>query len=647
MKLELDDILDRVSRTEDDDSKWRKMAEAWETMWKLDAGYKKSWQEAVQTDGREQVTTPDPYNVVNLLMRLIPSQPKIDIPPRKEEEQAGDDSQQIERWLTAMYARVNKQQETNFVDDLKWFMAVRGKTYVEAKWVKDDMPPMLRKKAFPILIRALDPFKVGYRRGPLFTEWAYHKYETQKVDIRQRYPNLKKWDMPKPTNPVTNESSLCAVTDIWYTDPVDYSVWNAILVDDEFAKEPFKTDYPIVPIIEARGDSAPTADKAYRGLSILHPIDGLWQYKCRLESNLGTAVLWYTWPFFLIESPMGHEQNDIVVRPGSTQHAVEGTKIQEVRPQANAQLLESMLTKVDTSIQQSTFPGVLYGDAGNMQAGYGVNILSQAATGRVEAVRGNLERCLMWLNELVLALVDIFDDDNEGVELWGRNAGDEKLYRTCLYKKQIQGYYENAVQLKVSTPQDDIQLQTLGIRLADGKYISKQTLWDKYLKITVPSDEQRRIYAEMALDHPEVQKVLSVTHLIESHPETWEALVKGTPLEQMAYRIASEVLGMPIKLPPPPMPEQPPMGGPPPGMPGIQGPPPGPPQGMPPPGGPPIQPGAELVGPMGGGIPAEMQGQLQGESMGMPPDMDPALFAQIMGLPMGAGEEIRALGNQQ
>ena len=341
---------------------------------------------------------------------------------------------------------------------------------------------------------------------------------------------------------------------------------------------------------------------------------------------------------------MGHEQNDIVVRPGSTQHAVEGTKIQEVRPQANAQLLESMLSKLDADIQQATFPGVLYGDAGNMQAGYGVNILSQAATGRVEAVRGSLERGLMWLNELVLALVDTFDDDNEGVELWGRNEGDEKLYRACLYKKQIGGFYENAVQLKVSTPQDDIQMQTLGIRLADGKYISRQTLRDKYLRITVPGDEQDRVFAEMAMENPEVQKVLSITHLIKSHPETWEALVKSTPLEQMAYRIASEVLGLEIELPPPP----PEMMQPPQGMPPMGGPP-MPPQGPPmPPGPPPIQPPAELVGPMGGGIPPEMQGQMGGgEAMGMPPDMDPALFAQIMGLPVGAGEELAMMGNQQ
>jgi hypothetical protein len=633
MRLELQQIQDRVSRTEDDQREHKAMMDQWETMWKLDAGFKTNWRETVLKEGREQVTTPDPYNIINLAMRLIPTDPKIDVPPREETEEANTDAQQIERFLTAMYPRVNYQQGKNFVEEHKWQLFTLGRSPLQALWIKEDLPEKLRKKQFPILIRTLDPRNVGIRRGPHYVEWAYHKYEAEKLDIRQQYPDLKQWDEPKPSKPTDNESHTVTVTDFWYRSKKG-SVWHAIIVNEEFALDPVETDYPVIPIIEAHGD--------HDAMGILHAINGLWQYKCRLASSLGTAVLWYTWPHFLVTTPAGFEQDDIVVRPGSTSHGVEGTKIQEIQPQANAQLLESQLTKVDTSIQQSTFPGVLYGDAGNMQAGYGVNILSQAATGRVQAVREAMERSLMQLNELVLMLIDAFDDDDEGVELWGRDAGTEKLYKTCLYKKQIMGYYENAVQLKVSTPQDDIQLQTLGIRLADGKYISKQTLWDKYLKITVPSDEQRRIYAEMALDHPEVQKVLSVTRLIEAYPTTWESMVKSTPLEQMAYRIASEVLGMPIEMPPPP-PEM--MQGPQ-GMPPMGGPP-MPPQGPPmPPGPPPIQPGAELVGPMGGGIPAEMQGQMQGESMGMPPDMDPALFAQIMGLPMGAGEELAMMGGQ-
>ena len=47
--------------------------------------------------------------------------------------------------------------------------------------------------------------------------------------------------------------------------------------------------------------------------------------------------------------------------------------------------------------------------------------------------------------------------------------------------------------------------------------------------------------------------------------------------------------------------------------------------------------------PMGGGIPAAMQGQLESENLGLPPDADPALFAQLMGRPLPPQEELNLL----
>lgn len=638
MRLELEDIQARVSRTEDEQQELFKKMDAWEQMWNLDAGFRKTWRESVLQDGAEQVTTPDPYNAILLAMRLIPSEPKIEVPQRDETEEAKDAAEQVERFLTAIYPRINYQQDMNFVEDHKWQLFTLGNSPIQVLWIRDSLPEKLRTKQLPFMIRTLDPRNVGVKRGPLYTEWAYHKYEAEKVDVRQEYPNLTKWDEPKPTNKVGDESSLVTVTDFWYR-AKNGDVWHSILVDNEFALAPKKTDYPVIPIIYAKGD--------HGGMSLLHAMDGLWQYKCRLSSNLGTSVLWYTHPFFAIETPMGQEIDDWEVKPLSTQQVPEGTKIQTVNPQPNTGLIEQMLAKVDASLQQSAFPGVLYGDAGNMQAGYGINILSQSASGRVQAVREAMERSLMQLNELILMLIDAFDDDDDGVELWGRDPGSEKLYKTSINKEQIGSYYENSVMLKVSTPQDDIALQTLGIRLADGKYISKQTFRDKYLKITVPGDEEKRIMAEMALENPEVQKVLSVANLIKTHPNTWEALVVGTELEQIANRIVETVTGIPMEKPEPEqhmmpdgtmMPGATHPGAPPMGQPAemMQGPPPG----MPPPS---MQPPAELIPPMGGGIPPEMQGQIQGETLGMDPAMNPALLAQMMGEALPPGDELDAL----
>jgi hypothetical protein len=108
-------------------------------------------------------------------------------------------------------------------------------------------------------------------------------------------------------------------------------------------------------------------------------------------------------------------------------------------------------------------------------------------------------------------------------------------------------------------------------------------------------------------------------------------------------------------------PGMPPMGDPsmmPPGMgdPSMMGMPPGmggPPMGQPPPGGggvpgPPIQvqPDATVVPPLGGGVPPVMNGQLEAEMLGLPPDVDPRIFQQLMGRPLTPEEELALLQQQ-
>jgi hypothetical protein len=197
MKLEIEDVRTRVDRCEDDRADQVKRMEEWERMYKLDAGFTQTWKDAVTNDGREQVVSSDPYNIVGLAMRLIPSQPKIDIPPRDEQNQSNLDAQQVERWLTAMYGRVNWQQGNNFVDAVKLNVFKQGVGYVQALWVKEDYPENLRKSRFPILIRSLEPRSVGFVRGPKYVEYAYVKSCRSKLSVRQEYPNLKRWEKPQ------------------------------------------------------------------------------------------------------------------------------------------------------------------------------------------------------------------------------------------------------------------------------------------------------------------------------------------------------------------------------------------------------------------------------------------------------------------
>ena len=316
-------------------------------------------------------------------------------------------------------------------------------------------------------------------------------------------------------------------------------------------------------------------------------------------------------------------------------------------PQVNLNVVEGMLAKLDTSMQQSAFPSVLYGESGSMQAGYGVSLLSDAAKGRIKSPLEYLEMAVMQVNEAVMALVETFDDDGEGVELWGKDAKDNKLYKLCMYGKDIGGYYENMVTLSPNLPQDDMQRVTMGLRLAESGRLSDQTFWDKWVNVPMPNDEADRIWAQKAMQSEELSRNMMLVKLMEIYPDSWDRIIKGTPFEQIAQTIA----GPPPPPPPPPgmmgpdgmpMPGMPPTEPMPPGgTPPIEGMPPmGPPGMMGPP--PPIQPPAMAM-PMGGGIPPAMQGQLEAENLGLPPDMDPVLFAQLMGNPLAPQEELDVL----
>lgn len=653
MKLTESEVLYRVDQTETELADYRKLQEQWDAMYCLDAGFTKTWQKSVEEDGREQVITPDPQNVVNLAMRLIDSQPHITIPPRSKLASDMELGEKIERWLRGFWQYINWQQGRNLINDGKWQTFVRGSCVYQALWVRKAYPKKLQKTRFPILVRTLDPMNVGIKRGPLYTEWAYHKYVTDRVTARQKYPELRLWKKTQKVKDVDDEAETVTITDFWYTDPQEGDVYNCVMVDDEFAIEPREMlEYPYIPIVEGYCDSAPALNQAFRRLSILAPVDGLWQYKCRLTSSLATAVNWGTWPFFLVQNDNGQTIPDFDVRPGATQPVPMGTKVEPVIPPVDISKLQAIMQAVEQSMQQSTFPGVMYGDSGAMQAGFGVSILTEAARGRVTQARESLEMTIQSLNELVLALVEK-NAGKKGVELYAYDTPSAMAYTETLNKEEISGYYRNIVSLRPAIPQDDMAKQSLILQMVQAGIVSRETARTHTTLIDLPPFEAGRVVVEQAFNEiPELKQNEQLLRIVEIMPDDWDNMVKGTPLEGAAKR-----MGIWPKPPPPPdgfhvmpdgslMPNSA-MGGPP-GMPPPGGPPMGPPpppgMGGPPPSGPPpgpvpLQPPA-VTGPAGNPVlPPAMQGQVTPEMLGLGARENPMLFQQMMGNPMTPAEE--------
>jgi len=391
MKLSKEIIIERYERTEERRAPYLLMTEQWEKMWKGDPGFGRTLAEMVN-EGKEQVVLPIPFNVVNLSQRLLSPIPRINVPPADlAEKNSVERAELCEKWLAAFFKRINRDQKRNVMADVIWYALVRGRFALEIKWVKSQLPKLRQKTQLPISVRALDPVNVGSWAGPNYVEWVYHTYDTTLLEVLRRWTDLGKANrsgkfgakldqMDRKTG--EGEDLTVCVIDFWYISEKDGSVWNAVLIDDEFAKEPIETDYPDLPIIVGRGDYGVNVGDEWDGVSILQPINGLWQYQCRLASQMATGLLWYFWPAILVSNENNNPVDDILVGPGITRTVPWGTKVDVINIQPDVRLAETVNGLVSSAVQQSTYPDVMYGQApGSLQAGYGVSLLSHRGAG--------------------------------------------------------------------------------------------------------------------------------------------------------------------------------------------------------------------------------------------------------------------------
>lgn len=660
--------LARIERTKTERSEYNSLAERWEKMWALKL-FPTTPEESIALHAQEQITLPTPFNVVGLGQRLINTSPKIDIPATEGTKEADEAANKTERWLMAAIQQQNRQQSRNLIGDAIWLQLVRGRCVFEVKWVQDEIPKKMRNKLMPILVRTLDPMNVGVKRGPYGTLWAYHYYKEELGVLMAQFPDLELEEYDED-DLARSEVAKVNVVDYWYMD-ADGGIWNAIIVEKQFAKEPYLTDYQEIPIIECYGDGAPLAAEQFKGLSILHPITELWPYQSRLASQMATGLLWHFWAPVTVSNEHGEAIPNFKLQPGETTEVPWGTDIKVHQMSPNVPLASTVQAMVDAAAQESTFPGVMYGkEPGSLQAGFGVSMLADQAKGRTQAFRENLEFGVARVFELMLGLVKQFGG-KKGVDVWGTDDRNGGTYRLNLNDSEIGSYYEAAVSLRPVVTQESTQKETLGLRLVEGKIISRQTYREQYAGQDLPIDEQARVEFEEAME-TDIMKPYKYEAAVRKYfGKDWNKVInEGEPPD---YPFGPKRHdnppdggpgGPPNGGPNGPMPPQGPMGpgGPMPGGPmgpqamqGPGGPPQGPPQLSPEvmaqlqssgPAGPPMPPGQSpevLTAPEGGGVPAEMQGQLTPEGMGFPADFDPIAFAQLTGQPLPKAEELQRL----
>lgn len=678
MTLELEEIKEQVNETEAEQADWRKDADRYLEMWSLVTD--KSPEEVRELERREQVTLPTPYNVIQLVKRLIGGQPKIEILAAHASEGADEKAEKRERWINAAWIQAQKQQRRNYQQDWVWQAGVMGKCAARTLWVYDELPKHLKNRRLPFMVQPLDPRQVGVREGPLYTEHAYHRYMAKRSWVKQLYPNVKLEDRRGRSYARVGRDSLVTVIDYYWTTH-DGTVWHAVVVDDEFAEEPYKTWYPEVPIVVAAGDSTPLGESRFQYMSMLHGLRELYPYQNRLASKLATGMLYYFDPVFWTKNLL----DDVEIGPGMTVNLGKEGEMGVVQPQVNLQLTQAMLQIVEGQIQQATFPSVMFGEQpGQVQAGYGINILAKQAGGRISEIRINLENMIERIVSMIFQQVEKFVAETPelegGVAVWGREEGSRTPYQVSLSPEDIDDY-DCEVSITADLPTDDAARVALWMQMRDSQAISTQTFRDLGIDVPLPKDEDLRVATEQLMQSEAFLPKYQLQAAKERFPDSWERMIANTPLEQVAqaeaqweeqealrkleeqrqkalrklretgslpkgWRVlpdgrvvkrgedleqgpASPMPNGPMPMPPGPMPGGPPAGGP---M-GSNGPMPAGPMGGPPPGGP-MPGGGGGVNVPGGAVamglpPGPEQGLQSALVQGQ--QMDPALLARVLG----------------
>lgn len=607
MKLKYEEIKERVDQVEREKSRFVTMADEMEKLFKLDI-YKQSAEERLADKGEEQVLLPQPHNTIRLGQRLLADRPKIDVPALDGEMGTDSRGEKIERWLLAVHDRMNQIQDRPVVGHATWQSMTLGRGCYMVQWVEDVLPKHVRSAQLPFTWKTPDPRNVGLYANSLYTEYGYRKYVEPLGAVVNRYPHLRR-KFAEDVTDFAQSTRLVTMIDFYYRSNKDGKIWHTICADEYFAKNPTDTDYPDIPIIQFMGDDTPMGAEEFRGLSLLYPIKDLWKYNVRMMNTLATHLLTYGTPIVTFEGSPQPKNLEIV--PGVMIPLANGQKINTVEVNVNQQLVSQVNEIVRTQLDQSTFPGVLYGDApGSMQAGYGVNILADQARGRIANFKRNHEIALQKLHALTLAMVEEFADEG-GVAAYGMESASGKTYRVTLKPSDIKGNYENLVSLQPRIPQDDQQREATGLQKVNANIISRKTFRDKVNGDPLPPDEDERISVEMAMQNPQVMNRMSAQALIKAYPDDWMLYIGGTELEQGLNLKQMEKLNKARaegKIAPPPPPPAPPQGAP------------MPPQGgmMPPDGG--MAPSAPPAPPQGDPVQmvAEaLQGMLQ---QGMPPE---------------------------
>lgn len=495
VKIEYDEVVHNVNEARGLESDWRARALEWEKCYSL-LPFEDTREDA-EKKGLEYVVDASPQNVVDLGLRLFPDFPVISVPSQGVEAELEQNAMVRKEFLNSLWQRSSKDMGLNVMQSALWHGLVHGKFAFGLSWVNDSLRKNQQGKRSPILIQPLNPFEVSQIKSNGVTTSLHWEYWEKAYNVARRYEGWK-----KPTEKL--DTNLVRIINYWWLDN-DGVPCNVVFADGDEVVKAKATDYPDIPIVISGGDWSPSRTSEMQWRGILSGKVELWKYKCRLLSLQAQGIRYFHDPATIIINSLGMDVEEDSPMPGETRTYPAGTEIRSFNQAPNTQLSESMLAKIEAMEQQNTFPSVSYGESpSGIQSGYGVSTLADAAARRVNALRQNMEWAMEYVNEVALGMVESMAD-SKGVTIWGRNESTGSLDTTTITKEDINGVYDNDVDLSQTFSGSSMQEQNMALRWQQSGVVSGETLRNRVriLGKPLPADEEKRVLVERLLSDPQ------------------------------------------------------------------------------------------------------------------------------------------------
>lgn len=495
MAWDLDTVKECVADTESKRASLVAQMKIYERAWRLDFWSPDDKRKA-KAEGRKLYTSPAPRNVVSLALNLISGTVRVQCPSYESTAEEVDASNKRSQFLELLIQKQTKFNRMGLIDALGWYALVRGRICLQVAWVYDSLTPTQRILTPPLLYRALDPIGVGVERDQLGTKWAYHKYKEKVVKAKLRFPEVWERQPPDADDEVT-------ITDFYYHDKG--GVYNAILIDDEFAKKPKKTQFPLIPILERGNDPTPSANERWGSASILEGMMETWAELNFLHSMHLTSIGKYFWPALYYTNVENEVVPPLDTGMGAVNELPPGTQF--VNPPDNkpdVALATSAIEMLSQYEQQSTFTDVMFGDTGQMRAAYGYNLMASTALRRISATKEQMQSLLEDANEFSLWAVKKYAPS--GVSIYGYDSSEGSATSVTLSSDDIGERFDNTVDVQCIIPGAEIQDMLSGMQLVNSKIISKGTFRRNWLPADkrTPIDEEIRVLVERIEEDPDL-----------------------------------------------------------------------------------------------------------------------------------------------